>query len=234
MIPLLTAVSYVSRHTATNVAADIAADVDADQIRSRFDEVLQRREFDYSESLFERFVGWLGRLVQRILESIRIPGTSAGSGTGFGSYVVLIVLIVAVMALVVVIIRRLRSRRPTTRDDADRPTSTMRVRANDDSGNWMDEYVDPAVTGSAKMAILSGYRRLVGVLVRNGLLDGSVGDSPREILDEVAASAPGSHDMVEEATEIFEGPWYGDELAQQDLADRLDEIASQMTGTGTW
>lgn len=214
------------------MAPVVGSDVDTDRIRSRFDEVLRRRAFDYAESPLRRLLNWLGEQVQRLLERLHVPVASAPGGTGAGSYVVLIVLIVLVIALVVVIVRRLRARRARTRDRVEEPRSVLRIRGNDDSRGWMDEYLEADGVGSVKMAVLAGYRGLVASLTGRGLLDGSMGDSPREIVDEVAGKVPGARLLMEEATDVFEGPWYADEVAAAEDPDRLAEITDRITGMG--
>lgn len=208
----------------------LAGDDDLERIRGQFDEVLSRREFDYGPSLLDRFIGWLGRVIERILELLHVPGTGAGGEGGrVGSYVVAAVLIIAVSVVVVLLIRRIRrtARRGERRED---PSSvTLRVRDGGPGGGWMDDYLRGSSVGDRRRRILDAYRRLIGSLEGQGLLDPVAGDSPRELSDGLrSSSSPMSTEMMAEATDIFERPWYGGDDGAEDDAERLDVIASSI------
>lgn len=201
---------------------------DTDRTRAQFDEVLARREFDYEPSLVQRFMSWLGRQVERLLESLRIPGTSINAGTGIGSYLVTLVLIAMIIAIVVVLVRRMRRVWTVDRPDRETEAMTMRVSPNETGDGWMDDFVRGEDPGGAKLKILGTYRRIIDSLDERELLSSTTGDSPRELLDEINASLPSVGPLMTEATDIFEAPWYAADAGTDSDTVRLEQIASRI------
>lgn len=224
---LVTSPSLTSVLRMTAGVSAASAD-DTDQIRSQFDDVLARREFDYDPSLGQRFMSWLGRMIERLLESLRIPGAGAAGGPGIGSYLVTLLLIGAVVAIVVVAVRRIRRNVSRRGPDDDGPAMSMVVRTNDSGDGWMDDYLRDGDPAEAKLQILEKYRRIVDALTDREVLSGAAGDSPRELASEYGESFPSTGPLMAEATDIFEAPWYGDAPGTHGDAVRLDDLTTRI------
>lgn len=204
---------------------------DTDRMREQFERVLERSEFNYDKSLMTRFTEWLGRVIERLLDMLRIPGTSVGAGgasSGIATFIVAVVLIAIAVAVIVFAVRRFRRRRTDGEDEEGTSSSKITIRSNSPEDDWMAEFIRLHGADPAKMSILARYRDLVGALVDGGVVDGSAGSSPREIVEGAARAVPDSGPLITEATDIFEEPWYGEQPGMESRAERLDEIRSRI------
>lgn len=218
-------------------AVQLAAnDIDAATARRQLGRILDRREFSYERSPLSRFLGWVAErlvsLIDRILSALRVPGTGAAAGPGVASYVVASVLVcVAVAVVVFAVIRFSRRQRQAAAKDGEPAGPVASIRPNRSEDDWLAHAMDLDGAGSPKAAVLLRYRDLVSALVDNRTVGPAAGLTPGELNQQVSERAPAAGDAFEEATRLFEDPWYGDMPTGPTEVERLELLSRNVIGS---
>ncbi|MFN8053109.1 MAG: DUF4129 domain-containing protein [Acidimicrobiales bacterium] len=194
------------------------------EVRDRMRDIFNRPEFQRSKNpvqrLWERFMDWLSRHF-----SPDIGGTSWGGP--IGQLVVWTALVLLLIGLAVIIYRVVRSRRP--RRSEERAEATVSIEDERDAAEWAGAAADFEARGEWKEAIRCRYRELVTRLVDDGVVSSSAGRTTGELRADVAAAAPEVSDAFDEATLLFELPWYAHQPTDAADNQRFRTLATTVT-----
>lgn len=201
------------------------SDQDPEQVREQVEQILGRPEFSYEKSLVRRFLDWLGSLLERLMPRRTVPLPASGGGPGTMGIMIAVVLLLAAVVVIVLALRKLRRsrRRRSSEATADIAVS-VRDASHDDE--WLDEALGLEAAGDWKGSVLLRYRKLVAELVARKAVGSTPGVTPGEIDRELGTSYPLVGELIDEATRIFEDPWYGDLPTGAAEVERLDQLSA--------
>lgn len=155
--------------------------------------------------------------------------TSGSGGANIGGPLTLffyVIVLAALAGVVYLIVRAVRGRRrtedaDTTKIEEQEPTTIIDRTTEPDQ--WRKLAVEALAAGRYREALRCRYRALVGDLARRGLLDEIPGRTTGEERAQFAAKGSPAQREFNDATDLFDGVWYGDEPAGIDEHDRFVE-----------
>jgi hypothetical protein len=196
-------------------------------IRAMAARILAEPQFKRSEDLWQRFLAWLGSLL-----NIQVPGFL---GSGWAPFVVLAVLVVAAAAVIFLALRNSaprRSRRSRRNGvvitDEDQELSAEQ---------WRKEADRLAAEGNYREALRCRYRALVAELADRRLIDQVPGRTSGDYDRAVRALVPEVAEQFSSATRLFERCWYGHEASDANAQVVFDEAARAVVAevsSGRW
>ncbi|HTO01195.1 MAG TPA: hypothetical protein VL068_11015 [Microthrixaceae bacterium] len=195
----------------------------AEQIRSETEKVLERPEFSYKKGYLERFLDWLWEKLGWDAD-IGGPQAVGAFGGGAGTIVAVLILAVAAIGIAFAIVRYIRRRSPKEVEEVEEPTTE--VEHSRSAREWTSEAEGFEVAGAWKQAIRARYRLLVRTLIDGGELPDIAGRTTGELRGDIAASIPTASESFDEASTLFELPWYADLETGPAENERFKELAS--------
>ncbi len=192
------------------------------QTRQVAKNVFERGEFQRKLSLIARFFRWLSHLFH--FNSPNATAPSTGPGTGLFVYLILIGLLV-VLVWIIVRVARTWTRAPKKVEEVD---EVPEVEVPKTRKEWRSDAETAEAEGRWKDAILARYRELVLELVERRVVDRQPGRTTGELRGDVASSAPAASDAFDEATLLFELPWYADVDTGPAQNQRFKELAASV------
>lgn len=200
--------------------------VSAEAARDSVDEVMSRREFDYSPSTLERVFEWIGEQLSKLLA----PGEAAAGGSfggGIGTLFGWLIMVAAVVAIVVVAVWVISNRTRRDRGGDEEPLSPAEVEHRRRAVEWMDDAERLEADGRWKEALRARYRHLVRVLVDRRQLPDVPGRTTGELRDDLAATTPAAAADFDTCCRLFELAWYADAPTGPDENGRLRAAAAR-------
>jgi hypothetical protein len=195
-----------------------------DEARQAADEVLSRPEFQERKGLLQRFFEWLAELLDfdRATQDPATPGTVDLSWLGslLGWVVILALLGLAAF----LIIRFVRIRRGRRQPAAAGPDVTIEEEEKS-AADWQGDAEALEAEGRWREAMLARYQALVRGLVESEVLEPIPGRTAGEYSDDVAVGLPAAAERFDDATDLFERAWYGDQPTGPDESDRFRDDA---------
>ncbi len=189
-----------------------------EEIRTVAEQVFDRAEFARRKGVLQRVIDWFTNLFPE--RSVSKGGYSAASNLLL--YVALALLLVLVVWLIVRVVRGRVRRAP--RDEPEGPTVSIEVPRS--TADWRSEAERLEAEGRWKDAMLARYRQLVGTLVDGGVLSREPGRTTGELRAELSLAVPAAAGWFDEATSMFERPWYADLPTGPDESRRFAELAA--------
>jgi len=189
-----------------------------DAAREKAKEILRGSQFDSgsSKSVMQRIVDW-------ILDQIRLPFSEAAGGNNVVGFVILIAFLVALGYVV----SRIRLRLPTFAQSDDAMID-VEVEADRAAETWRAEAEQAEAAGQWKMALRARYRWLLGELIERQLLVNVPGRTPGEYRGDLAQVLPDQAAAFTSATDLFELAWYGNEATGPEENQRFRTCAEQV------
>jgi hypothetical protein len=177
------------------------SDRDPDGVGRIAREILAHPRYDEPPTpLLERFWSWVGERIAALLELL-------GTAGGGGQVIAWVVLVAAVVVVTLVVVRAVRRWSRTAPARAWAPDGVLELARS--PAQWRQDAAQHEAEGRFAEAVLCRYRALVGELVADGAIPQSPGRTAREYVADVRTSRPAGADAFEEATNLFEGVWYG-------------------------
>jgi hypothetical protein len=196
-------------------------------VRAMATRILAEQQFKQGEDLWQRFLAWLGSLLD-----IQVPSYFGG---GWALVVVLAVLVVAAAAVIFLTLRKgvpRRSRRP-------RRTGVVVTEQDQElsAEQWRKEAERLAGEGSYREALRCRYRALVAELADRRLIDQVPGRTSGDYDRAVRALVPEAAEQFSSATRLFELCWYGHQASDANAQLVFDAAARAVlaeVGSGRW
>ena len=190
-------------------------------------EVTRNAEDIFSRPEFHRDKSWLARLLEWIQRHLNLgddaPDNPSRFNGGFGSVVAWIVVVALGVLLLFVIWRMVRGRVRRTRIRDEGPVIEVEeVRSTDQWATAAEEFEE---AGAWKDALRCRYRELVGRLIDRRAISDIPGRTTGELRAELAATAPDADALFDEASWLFEMPWYADAPTGPEESRRFKELA---------
>jgi hypothetical protein len=190
--------------------------VDPARVRQAARHILARPEFRTpSKPLLDRARDWVYHQVGRIISDL-------ASG-GAGSIIGIAIIVAAALATVIVIARYSR----TLRADPARQLPAL-VTERRPARDWLADAVAYEQAGAWRNALRCRYRALVAELDSRGVIAEVPGTTAGEYRQAVARRAPVVGPPFEQASELFERAWYGDEPGGENEAGRFRRLADEV------
>jgi hypothetical protein len=200
------------------------------QVRGAAEHVFGRGEFQQHKSIVERILDWIAR---------RLPDAPTPSGgpvhqgaSGLGQLLLFLFFAVLIVLLAWIVYRAVRDRvrRGAAEPDEDPEPLVEEVRTRSE---WRRLAEEAEAEGRWKDAILARYRELVAELVERRVAEPVPGRTTGELRVDVAERAPAVAGSFDEATTLFELPWYGHLDTGPEESARFAAAASQvLAGAG--
>jgi hypothetical protein len=189
-----------------------------DAAREKAKEILSDSQFDSgsSKSVMQRIVDW-------ILDQIRLPFSEAAGGNNVVGFVILIAFLVALGYVV----SRIRLRMPAL-SQSDDAIIDIDVEADRSAETWRAEAEQAEAAGQWKIALRARYRWLLGELIERQLLVNVPGRTPGEYRGDLARVLPDQASAFASATDLFELAWYGNEATGPEENQRFRTCAEQV------
>jgi hypothetical protein len=171
--------------------------------------VMERPEFQYEKSWFDRLSEWISEQLERLFGGGDVATSTGGAtfGGGIGSLMAWLLILAAVAAVVAVVVYvvRHRVRRPA-RDDA--PSTQVEIEHRRSAREWADDAARLEAEGDHKGAVRARYRHLVRTLVDRHQLPDIAGRTTGELRDDLALTTPEAAVAFDAACDLFELAWY--------------------------
>ncbi len=184
---------------------------DPGQLTDDVRRVMERPEFRYDKSWFDRLSEWIARQLERLFGGGDGSGGPAGSGASFGggigsvlAWVLILAAVAAVVAVIVYVVRH----RVRAHDDDDGPESTIHVEHRRSARAWAGDADLLEAEGDWKGALRARYRELVRTLVDRRQVPDVAGRTTGELRDDLRVTTPDARDDFDAASTLFELAWY--------------------------
>jgi hypothetical protein len=167
--------------------------------RKAAQEILSRSEFQPpKKSLYDQAIdkvgSWLGDLVNAVVSG------------GRGAVIAWLVVVAALVAVVYLVVRGVQSGRGVGPDGSAPSVDLERRRP---AAEWEAAAAAAEAAGNWREGLRCRYRALVARLARRGVVEEIPGRTAGEYRATVRATLPSSASAFGEATDLFEGAWYG-------------------------
>jgi hypothetical protein len=202
-----------------------------DEIRGAAERIFDRGEFQQQKSLFQKILDWIARqLGGGPTTGVRTGSAPAASGLGTFLLYLFFVAVIVLLAWIVYRAVRDRVRRADVEPEEDPEPEIEEVRTRSE---WQRIAEQAEAEGRWKDAILARYRELVAELVERRVADPVPGRTTGELRVDVAEHAPSVSAPFDEASTLFELPWYGDADTGPDESARFAAAAADvLAGAG--
>ncbi|UDY37142.1 DUF4129 domain-containing protein [Dermatobacter hominis] len=198
------------------------------EVREDVRDVMDRPEFDYEPSWFERALEWIGDQLSKLFE----PGEGeVGGGTfggGIGALFGWLLLVLAGVAAIGVLVWVVATRTRRVRRAAEDPLTPAEVEHRRRPEEWMADAERFEAEGAWKEAVRARYRNLVRVLVDRRQLPDVRGRTTGELRGDLDRTTPAAHDDFDTCCLLFELPWYADVPTGPDESARFRQAAERV------
>jgi hypothetical protein len=188
--------------------------------------VMERPEFQYEKSWFDRLSEWIGEQLERLFGAGDTTATASGAsfGGGIGSVLAWLLILAAVAAVVAVVVYvvRHRVRRPS---DDDSPATEVEIEHRRSAKEWSSDAERLEAEGDWKGAVRARYRHLVRTLVDRRQLPDIAGRTTGELRDDLARTTPAAEVAFDTACSVFELAWYAHRPTGPEQAQELRDAA---------
>jgi Domain of unknown function (DUF4129) len=193
-----------------------ACQLPAATVRDRARQILGERQFrGHSESIVQRFENWMARTFDHILGAFF-------SGGGLTAVGVIVAVAIVVAALVL-------AARFALRVQADpKLARSSRNRVSRQPVEWAAQAALHEAAGEWRDALRCRYRALVAELSLRGVLEEIPGRTAREYENQVQVRLPSSGPAFDEASDLFEAAWYGNQVSGYGESERFKELAARV------
>ncbi len=196
-------------------------------VRAMAARILAEHQFKQGEDLWQRFLAWLGSLLD-----IQVPSFL---GSGWAPFVVLAVLVAAAAAVIFLALRNGAPRRSRRA----RRTGVVVTEQDQElsAEQWRKEADRLAAEGNYREALRCRYRALVAELADRRLIDQVPGRTSGDYVRAVRVLVPEAAEQFSSATRLFERCWYGHEASDANAQVVFDEAARAVlaeVGSGRW
>ncbi len=201
---------------------------DPAQLTDEVRRVMERDEFRYDPSWFDRLSDWIGRQLERLFGQ-QTAGSASGAsfGGGIGAVLAWILILVAVAAVAAVVayvvLHRVRRVRP---DDG--PDTEIEIEHRRSAREWRDDAQRLEADGDWKGALRARYRQLVRTLVDRGQLPDVAGRTTGELRDDLGRSTPDASAAFDTACVLFELAWYAHVPTGPDESEQFRNAADEV------
>jgi len=189
-----------------------------DAVKNKAKQILSDGQFSNgsSKSIMQRIIDWL-------VDQIRLPFTDAAGGNTVVGFVILIVFLVALGYVV----SRIRIRLPAKAASED---AILDVDVEEDrpADVWRAEAVRAEAAGEWKPALRYRYRWLLGELVERQVIVNIPGRTPGEYRSDLALALPEQASPFASATDLFERAWYGNETTGREQNEQFRSYAERV------
>ncbi len=191
----------------------------ADDVPADVRRTMSRPAYRYEPTLIERVGRRLGEWLQRLLESLDLPGVRPGTfGGGAGSVVAWVLIVLAVAVAVYAVAQAVRRRLRRAEPDGT-PATTSEVEHGRRAGDWADEAARMEREGRLKDAVRARFRELVRTLVDRDQLPDVPGLTTGELRQALHRTTPDASAAFDQACTTFELAWYAElPVAAEDLS----------------
>ena len=207
---LMIAAGSTTAATALPLQADPGA-TDPAEVAERVEEIMSRPEFDYGPSWFDRLAEWIGKQLERLFGDVEPTAAPQGGQFlgGIGAVLAWLIIIAAVLAVIGVAVYVImhRVRRP---DGDDTPATETEIEHRRAASEWRSDAERLEAEGEWKLALRARYRELVRTLVDRRQLPDVPGRTTGELRDDLARTTPSASEDFDDASVLFELPWYAD------------------------
>lgn len=184
------------------------------------EDILSRPEFHRDKTWLQRFLDWLSRHLHL---GDNGPGTSGGFSGGFGGLFGWIIVVLLCAVLLVIAWRVIRGRvRRTKVHDSEPEIEIEEIRT---TRQWADAAAELEAAGEWKEAIRCRYRELVGRLIDRRAVSDVPGRTTGELRAELTTTTPAAASDFDEASWLFELPWYADAPTGPEESGHFAELA---------
>ena len=200
------------------------------EVRGAAERIFGRGEFQQKQSILQKVLDWIARHLPNAPTPSGGPGTGGGSGLGQLLLFLFFAVVVALLGWIVYRAVRDRVRKGDVEEEVDPDPDVEEVRTQSE---WRRIAEQAEAEGRWKDAILARYRELVAELVERRVAEPVPGRTTGELRVDVAARAPDVASPFDEATTLFELPWYGHLDTGPDESARFAAAAAQvLAGAG--
>lgn len=200
---------------------------DPDEVRRRLDTIFGRPPFVRHKGVLQRLWEWITSAFDA--PRVDAPNSSVSWLGAVANLVVWLALVALVIGLVVLAVHVVRRRVRSTRVAAAEPelVSSKSGRTRREWGSLAERY---EAAGDWKEAIRCRHRELVADLVERHAVSSVPGRTTGELRSDVSGSSPSAAAEFDEATLLFELPWYADAPTGPDENRRFRELAGRVAG----
>ncbi len=186
-------------------------------VKDKADQILSDSQFrGSSKNLAQRVVDWL-------LDQIKVPFSSAAGGNSVVGFIILIVC----LAGLAYVISRIRFGLPATVTSAD-AVAAVDIEEDRPADVWRADAEAAEAAGQWKLALRARYRWLLGELFDRQLLVNVPGRTPGEYRTDMTRALADQASAFATATDLFERAWYGNESTGPDENSRFRMCAEQV------
>ena len=194
-----------------------------DEIERELERIFMRPEFKRSKNFLDRFVDWISDLLRELFGGGSNAGAWGGPALNLVIWLVIIVLAVAVVGLVVVVIRK-----RVRRDRGDDDDFVLVLEEERSMSEWRSAAEQFERDGRWKEAMRCRFRELLAVLIDRDVVSLVPGRTTGELRRDLAASVPHATATFDEATLLFELPWFADRPTGPDENRRFRMLAGEV------
>lgn len=196
---------------------------DPQAVRDMADQILGQARYDRPpRPLAERVLGWVG---ERLADAF-----GALVGGGGGTVLAWIVIVGSLGGVVYLLVRH--GRVSLSSLPHEEPGAVM-VELTRTPAEWRAEAAAMEAQGRWAEGLRCRHRALVADLVRQGVVADRAGRTAREHGRDVAGARPAAADAMGEATDLFEGAWYGGMPVGADEVHRFQELDERVQAART-
>jgi len=183
---------------------------DPEQLTEQVRRVMERPEFRYDKSWFDRLSEWIARQLERLFGGEPSGGnidTGSGFAGGIGSILAWLLILAAVAAVIAVVVYVVRHRVRAARSD-DGPDTSIEIEHRRSASEWASDADRLESEREWKAALRARYRQLVRTLVDRRQLPDVAGRTTGELREDLSVTTPGASAAFDTASLLFELAWY--------------------------
>lgn len=192
------------------------------EIRNEIEEILDDPVFDYSDSLWQRFLDWLAEFFQNT--EVTTPNEQPSFVGGIGpilSWIFILLAIAAVIFLLFHVIKNYVDNPRVKRAKQEDPLVEHRRSVSD----WQALAQDLESQGEWKLALRARFRELVRTLIDRRQLPDIAGLTTGELRERLHTTTPDADRPFDEISSLFEWGWYGRRPVKEHDVVRLVDLS---------
>lgn len=196
--------------------------VSDNEIRNEIEEILEDPVFDYSDSLWQRFLDWLAEFFRDT--EVETPTQQPSFLGGIGpilSWIFILLAIAAVIFLLVYVIKNYVGNPRVKRAKKEDPLVEHRRSVSD----WQALARDLESQGEWKLALRARFRELVRTLIDRRQLPDIAGLTTGELRERLNTTTPDAEHQFDEISSLFEWGWYGRRTVKEHDVTRLVDLS---------
>lgn len=194
-------------------------------VRNQIEDILNDPEFDYSDSLWQRFWDWLWSWFENVDTEVEVSEGGPSFLGGIGPILSWLFIIIAIAIVVIVlffVIKNYVGNPRVKRAKKEDPLVEHRRSVSD----WQAMARDFESQGEWKLALRARFRELVRTLIDRRQLPDIAGLTTGELRDRLHETTPTSDAAFDEICSLFEWGWYGRRSVHEHDVARLVELAA--------